>query len=198
MPESRPEAAGEAPQLVETAPPPPPQPIVEAEPAPPPAQTAPAPVADTPTDRPVPLPDQSPAPTYPPAALRRGDSGTVVVQAVVDVAGGERVGVRLAPLTTLQGAVDDTPQATYLAAAHLLGELGVGYLHIAEADWEDAPLMPVAFKQALRMIYPGTLIYAGKYTAERAAQALAVPLFEDLWAQEERRGLPRRSGIDLG
>ncbi|KRG39781.1 energy transducer TonB [Stenotrophomonas pictorum JCM 9942] len=87
MPESRPEAAGEAPQLVETAPPPSPQPIVEAEPAPPPAQTAPAPVADTPTDRPVPLPDQSPAPTYPPAALRRGDSGTVVVQAVVDTRG---------------------------------------------------------------------------------------------------------------
>ncbi|WP_157722820.1 energy transducer TonB, partial [Stenotrophomonas pictorum] len=48
---------------------------------------APAPVADTPTDRPVPLPDQSPAPTYPPAALRRGDSGTVVVQAVVDTRG---------------------------------------------------------------------------------------------------------------
>ena len=31
-----------------------------------------------------------------------------VVQAVVAVAGGDRVGVRLAPLTTLQGAVDDT------------------------------------------------------------------------------------------
>ncbi|QGL64052.1 alkene reductase [Stenotrophomonas indicatrix] len=115
-----------------------------------------------------------------------------VVQAVVDVAGGERVGVRLAPLTTLQGAVDDTPQATYLAAAHLLGELGVGYLHIAEADWEDAPLMPVAFKQALRMIYPGTLIYAGKYTAERAAQALA-----EGWADLIGFGRPFIANPDL-
>lgn len=96
-----------------------------------------------------------------------------VVVAVVGVAGGERVGVRLAPLTTLQGAVDDTPQATYLAAAHLLDQLGVGYLHIAEADWEDAPVMPLAFKEALRMIYSGTLIYAGKYTMERAQAALA-------------------------
>ncbi|WMJ69630.1 alkene reductase [Stenotrophomonas sp. 24(2023)] len=96
-----------------------------------------------------------------------------VVQAVVAVAGAERVGVRLAPLTTLQGAVDDTPQATYLAAAHLLGQLGVGYLHIAEADWEDAPVMPVAFKEALRLVYPGTLIYAGKYSVERAEEALA-------------------------
>jgi N-ethylmaleimide reductase len=96
-----------------------------------------------------------------------------VAAAVVKVAGGERVGVRLAPLTTLQGAVDDTPQATYLAAGHVLEQLGVGYLHIAEADWDDAPLMPVAFKEALRIIYSGTLIYAGKYTLARAEEALA-------------------------
>ena len=96
-----------------------------------------------------------------------------VAEAVAEEIGAERVGVRLAPLTTLQGAVDDTPQATYLAAAHLLDQIGVGYLHIAEADWEDAPVMPVAFKDALRMIYRGTLIYAGKYTVERAEEALA-------------------------
>jgi N-ethylmaleimide reductase len=115
-----------------------------------------------------------------------------VVQAVVAVVGGDRVGVRLAPLTTLQGAVDDTPQATYLAAAHLLGDLGVGYLHIAEADWDDAPLMPAAFKQALRMVYPGTLIYAGKYTAERAEQALA-----EGWADLIGFGRPFIANPDL-
>ena len=65
------------------------------------------------------------------------------------------------------------PQATYLAAAHVLDQLGVGYLHIAEADWEDAPVMPVAFKEALRITYRGTLIYAGKYTLARAEEALA-------------------------
>jgi N-ethylmaleimide reductase len=96
-----------------------------------------------------------------------------VTEAVADAIGADRVGVRLAPLTTLQGAVDDTPQATYLAAAHLLDNIGVAYLHIAEADWDDAPLMPVAFKEALRMLYRGTLIYAGKYTVERAEEALA-------------------------
>lgn len=95
-----------------------------------------------------------------------------VVQAVSEVVGAERVGVRLAPLTTLQGAVDDTPQATYLGAAKLLDDLGTAYIHIAEADWEDAPQMPAAFKEALRLIYGGTLIYAGKYTAERAETAL--------------------------
>lgn len=95
-----------------------------------------------------------------------------VTQAVIHVMGAERVGVRLAPLTTLQGCVDDTPQATYLAAAKLLDDLNVAYLHIAEADWEDAPEMPPAFKEALRIIYKGTLIYAGKYTRQRAETAL--------------------------
>ena len=95
-----------------------------------------------------------------------------VTEAVIGVLGKERVGVRLAPLTTLNGAVDDTPQATYLAAAKLLDELDVAYIHIAEVDWEDAPEMPEAFKEALRMVYRGTLIYAGKYTADKAQAAL--------------------------
>jgi len=96
-----------------------------------------------------------------------------VAQAVVDAIGADRVGVRLAPLTTLQGAVDDTPQATYLAAAKLLDDIGVAYLHIAEADWDDAPGMPDAFRDALRLIYRGTLIYSGKYDKARAERALA-------------------------
>jgi len=115
-----------------------------------------------------------------------------VTEAVAAEIGAERVGVRLAPLTTLQGAVDDTPQATYLAAAHLLDAIGVGYVHIAEADWEDAPVMPVAFKQALRMIYRGTLIYAGKYTVERAEEALAAG-----WADLIGFGRPFIANPDL-
>lgn len=65
-----------------------------------------------------------------------------VTEAVSSEIGAERVGVRLAPLTTLNGTVDANPQETYLAAARLLGQLNVVYLHIAEADWDDAPLMP--------------------------------------------------------
>jgi N-ethylmaleimide reductase len=95
-----------------------------------------------------------------------------VAEAVSGVAGRERIGVRLAPLTTLQGVVDDTPQATYLAAAETLDDIGVAYIHIAEADWDDAPEMPIAFKEALRIIYGGALIYAGKYTQDRAETAL--------------------------
>ncbi|WP_263141035.1 alkene reductase [Pseudomonas sp. RIT-PI-AD] len=115
-----------------------------------------------------------------------------VSEAVAAVTGPERLGVRLAPLTTLQGTVDDTPQATYLGAAKALDDIGVVYLHIAEADWEDAPEMPPAFKEALRLIYRGTLIYAGRYTAERAETAL-----HDGWADLIGFGRPFVANPDL-
>ncbi len=96
-----------------------------------------------------------------------------VVEAVSAAIGKERVGIRLAPLTTLMGSKDDTPEATYLAAASVLNDIGIAYIHIAEADWDDAPVMPAAFKEALRIIFHGTLIYSGKYTKARAEEALA-------------------------
>lgn len=95
-----------------------------------------------------------------------------VVTAVAAAIGKARVGIRLAPLTTLMGTKDDTPEATYLAAASVLNDLDIAYIHIAEADWEDAPAMPAGFKEALRLIFRGTLIYSGKYTKARAEEAL--------------------------
>lgn len=81
MPDAKPlPAEDEKPQLVETAPPPP-----AAAPAPLPETAAPQPM--TAGDRPQPIADQSPPPTYPPAALRRGDSGSVVVRVDVDATG---------------------------------------------------------------------------------------------------------------
>lgn len=115
-----------------------------------------------------------------------------VTQAVGSVVGFKKVGVRLAPLTTLQGTVDDNPVATYLAAAKLLDSLGVSYIHIAEADWEDAPAMPAAFKEALRMIFSGTIIYAGKYTLDKANIALA-----NNWADLIAFGRPFVANADL-
>ncbi|MNE77509.1 N-ethylmaleimide reductase [compost metagenome] len=51
-------------------------------------------------------------------------------------------------------------------------EIGIAYIHIAEADWDNAPVMPVAFKEAYRTAFKGTLIYSGKYTKARAEEAL--------------------------
>lgn len=77
------------PQLVETAPPPLPAPIDEtALPAVPDAgATVPGTVALAPGDQPVPLNGQTPPPRYPNEALRRGESGTVLVRVEVDTNG---------------------------------------------------------------------------------------------------------------
>jgi len=96
-----------------------------------------------------------------------------VVSAISEVIGSEKIGVRLAPLTTLNGAIDDKPEETYTAAALLLNKHNIGYIHIAEADWDDAPVMSTEFKQAIRNSFSGVLIYAGKYTVARAETAIS-------------------------
>lgn len=116
-----------------------------------------------------------------------------VARALIEGTGhASRVGVRLAPLTTLNGCVDADPRTTYVAAARRLGEIGVAYVHIAEADWDDAPHMPAEFKEAIRRAYPGLLIYAGKYTAERAREAISAG-----WADLIAFGRPFIANPDL-
>lgn len=95
-----------------------------------------------------------------------------VVSAMTNAIGAERVGVRLAPFTSLNGTIDDTPVETYTAAAALLNTLKVAYIHIAEVDWDDAPETPVEFKINLREVYQGVLIYAGRYSKESATKML--------------------------
>ncbi|HLM54425.1 MAG TPA: TonB family protein [Pseudoxanthomonas sp.] len=78
------------PQLVEAPPP-----TVEQAPDAPDAPESSGPVqpgageavAMAPGEQPVPMPGQTPAPRYPPAALRRGEGGTVLVRVEVDVRG---------------------------------------------------------------------------------------------------------------
>jgi len=73
----------DAPRLVDEPPPAPPPPA-EPQSLPPSIEAAPAPVV---AQTPAPLPDQSPPPRYPPAALRRGETGTVVLRVDVDAQG---------------------------------------------------------------------------------------------------------------
>lgn len=81
MPDAKPAPVQEeAPKLVETA-------------LPPPASTEAAPAAPgnatpaTGNSQPMPIAGQSPPPSYPAAALRRGESGSVVVRVDVDATG---------------------------------------------------------------------------------------------------------------
>ncbi len=103
-----------------------------------------------------------------------------VVSAVIGVFGAERVGVRFAPLfestqemRVYLGLVESDPHATYIQAAEMLAGLGIGYLSIAEADWDNAPDLPASFRQALRTTFPGPIMYSGCYTEEKARRMLA-------------------------
>ena len=115
-----------------------------------------------------------------------------VVNAMVDAIGADKVGVRLAPLTTLNGTVDANPEKTYTEAARVLNRHKIVYLHIAEADWDDAPVMSITFKEALRDAFDGIMIYAGKYSAEKAASAI-----RDGWADMIGFGRPFVANPDL-
>jgi N-ethylmaleimide reductase len=95
-----------------------------------------------------------------------------VVGAMTQAIGADRVGVRLAPFTSLNGTVDATPIDTYIAAAVLLNSLNVVYIHVAEVDWDDAPETPTVFKDTVRDVYKGVLIYAGRYNCENGSQAI--------------------------
>jgi N-ethylmaleimide reductase len=55
-------------------------------------------------------------------------------------------------------------------AIKALEAAGVAYLSIAEADWDNAPELPDAFRQAARNAFSGLIIYAGRYTAARGAR----------------------------
>ena len=106
-----------------------------------------------------------------------------IVAAVADAIGADRMGVRFTPLfeSTDQdrvyiGLVEADPHGTYIEAVKVLEDAGVAYLSIAEADWDDAPDLPLSFRQAVRKTYSGRVIYAGKYTVKRGARLLETGL----------------------
>ena len=106
-----------------------------------------------------------------------------IVQAVRAAVGADRLGVRFTPLFTSTdedrvyiGFVEDDPHGTYLEAVKVLEKEGIAYLSIAEADWDNAPDLPEAFRRAVRQAFSGQIIYAGRYTAERGARLLEAGL----------------------
>ncbi|RYF01240.1 MAG: alkene reductase [Comamonadaceae bacterium] len=99
-----------------------------------------------------------------------------VVAAVASEAGVERTGIRLAPFITQRNMDCPEISPTILHLAKKLDDIGLAYIHLAEADWDDAPQIPDAFRYALRQAYEGRVIVAGKYDAERAEKILDLGL----------------------
>ena len=95
-----------------------------------------------------------------------------VSRAVAAEVGANRTGVRLAPYITFKDMADPQIVDTILAAAQVLADQEIAYIHLAEADWDDAPVVPDSFRNALRRCYAGTIIVAGRYDYARASKIL--------------------------
>ncbi|MEH6523554.1 alkene reductase [Sulfitobacter sp.] len=99
-----------------------------------------------------------------------------VTQAVANEVGPERTGIRLSPYITQRNMADDEIIEVILKAAQELEKIGIVYIHLSEADWDDAPKVPEQFRHDLRAAYSGKIIVAGKYDKARGEQITSAGL----------------------
>ncbi|AFO86200.1 N-ethylmaleimide reductase NemA [Phaeobacter inhibens 2.10] len=62
-----------------------------------------------------------------------------VAEAVASEMGADRTGIRFSPFITQRGMNDPDAPQTILKLAKELDRIGLTYIHLAEADWDDAP-----------------------------------------------------------
>lgn len=102
-----------------------------------------------------------------------------VVDAVVEVWGKDRVGVRLSPYGTFSDMGDSDPIALFSYVLEQLSVRGIAYAHLVEPRvgnaGADAAIDPNAPRSAaiFRRAFNGVLITAGGYTAETAEEAIS-------------------------
>jgi len=89
-----------------------------------------------------------------------------ITQAIAEVIGADKTGVRLSPFISFKDMADPEILDTIMLAAKALNELGVAYIHLCEADWADAPTIPDEFRKALRTAFQNTIIATGNKTPE--------------------------------
>ncbi|MGM0522331.1 MAG: alkene reductase [Pseudomonadota bacterium] len=96
-----------------------------------------------------------------------------VVDAVAEVFGADRVGIRLTPFIELFGLTDDEPDEMAFYLAEQLSKRGLAYIHLNEPNWAGGDItFPEGFREQLRRCFKGTIIYCGKYDADSATQRL--------------------------
>jgi N-ethylmaleimide reductase len=96
-----------------------------------------------------------------------------VVNAVTDEVGAERTAIRVAPFLTARGMACPDILPTILEATEFLQARGLAYLHLVEADWDDAPQFTKEFRQEIRTRFTRPIIVAGNYDEARAEWVLS-------------------------
>jgi N-ethylmaleimide reductase len=97
-----------------------------------------------------------------------------VVNAVVKVWGGDRVGIRLAPLTKFADIGDSNPEPVYMSLVEQLNPFKLSYIHVIEGDTGGDRKPSGAFDlQKLRRAFNGLYMANNNYTLELAVEARA-------------------------
>jgi len=95
-----------------------------------------------------------------------------VTQAVVNVAGADKVGVRISPLNPFNDIADSNPQALFNHVAEALNPFNLAYLHVVEGGMGGSGLPPFDFLE-LRKHFKGAYMANLGYTREKANAAIA-------------------------
>ena len=94
-----------------------------------------------------------------------------VVEAVADVWGADRIGVRLSPVNAFNDIKDSAPETTFPAIASMLGRQKLAYLHVVEVNLVGEA---AAFDwPAMREAFNGPYLANGGYDGARAEAAIA-------------------------
>lgn len=91
----------------------------------------------------------------------------------------ERVGIRVFPLGGFNGV--DNGEDQEAAGLYLIRELAkrnLAYLHLSEPDWAGGKPLRDEFRQAIRAAYPGVIVAAGAYTAEKGEDLIGRGLID--------------------
>jgi N-ethylmaleimide reductase len=87
--------------------------------------------------------------------------------------GGDKLGIRLSPYGA-NGGMSAYPELeeTYLKLLSILAGAGLAYVHVADHAAMGAPVVPIAFKQALRKAWPRTFFIGGSFDQASGQQAV--------------------------
>lgn len=95
-----------------------------------------------------------------------------VTAAVVAIWGGERVGIRISPISTFGDIADSNPEALFTYVTEQLNSFGLVYLHVIEGDTGGAREPAGGFDpQILRRLFKGLYMANNGYDLEMALSA---------------------------
>ncbi|WP_203336044.1 N-ethylmaleimide reductase [Nocardioides limicola] len=91
-----------------------------------------------------------------------------VLDAVIDEWDAAHVGVRISPVGSFNGVDDPEGVQAGLHVAAAFAERGIAFLHLSEPDWAGGPALEEEYRKHLRAAFPGIIVGAGNYDAQKA------------------------------